>query len=85
MLTPSVRGTGVADEVQIPPIRSDVTYAVALHEIGHNLGRHQNSRRSIVREVWAWRWARTNALIWTPRMWSGVATSRWRGRERNKH
>jgi len=33
-----------ADEVQTPPIRSAVTYAVALHEIGHILGRYQTSR-----------------------------------------
>jgi predicted Zn-dependent protease len=37
---------------------------VALHEIGHVLGRHQRSKRSVVRERWAWRWARANALQW---------------------
>jgi hypothetical protein len=45
-----------------------VTYAVALHEIGHIKGRHQDSRRCIVRERWAWDWAKRNAFVWTPRM-----------------
>lgn len=57
-----------AEEVHTPPIRSAITYAVALHEIGHILGRHQQSRHSIVREEWAWRWARENALVWTAAM-----------------
>jgi hypothetical protein len=54
--------------IHIPPIRSVITYATALHEIGHIRGRHQNSRYSITRERWAWRWAKKNALLWTPRM-----------------
>jgi hypothetical protein len=64
----AIREADGAANVQTPPIRSAITYATALHEIGHILGRHQNSRRSMVREVWAWRWARTNALAWTPAM-----------------
>jgi hypothetical protein len=56
------------DEFFAPPIRSVITYAVALHEIGHLLGRHQHSRMVMVREDWAWRWARASALIWTPTM-----------------
>lgn len=56
------------EEVHIPPIRSAITYATALHEIGHLLGKHQRSHRSLVREEWAWRWARENALVWTPAM-----------------
>jgi hypothetical protein len=59
---------GASDEVQMPPIRSELTYATALHEIGHILGRHQSSRLQMVRERWAWEWARRNALVWTPRM-----------------
>lgn len=59
---------GAADEVHTAPIRSAITYATALHEIGHILGRYQSSRRPIVREVWAWRWAQANALKWTPTM-----------------
>jgi antirestriction protein ArdC len=55
-------------EVWITPIRSAISYATALHEIGHILGRHQRSPDTLVRERWAWRWAKENALIWTPAM-----------------
>ena len=59
---------GGADEIIIPPVRSEITYVMALHEIGHILGRYQNSPRVAVRERWAWQWAHDNVLIWTPRM-----------------
>jgi hypothetical protein len=54
--------------ISIPPIKSAITYAVALHEIGHVLGRHQRSRSRLVRERWAWDWARRHAITWTPAM-----------------
>jgi hypothetical protein len=56
------------ETIGIAPIKSAVSYATALHEIGHIIGRFQLSRDSMVRERWAWRWAQVNALIWTPRM-----------------
>ena len=55
-------------EIVVAPIKSIVTYAVALHEIGHTIGRYQESRRCMVRERWAWDWAKHNAIVWTPRM-----------------
>jgi hypothetical protein len=55
-------------ELWLPPVRSAVSYAVALHEIGHIKGRNQKSRNEIVRERAAWQWARDNALVWTPEM-----------------
>jgi len=55
-------------EIQLAPIRSEISYATALHEIGHMLGRYQRSRSQMVRERWAWEWARRNALCWTPAM-----------------
>jgi hypothetical protein len=58
----------MAEEICTPPIKSVITYATALHEIGHVLGRHQSSRCVMVRERWAWKWARNNALLWTPAM-----------------
>src|SRR6476660_10418423 len=54
--------------IHIAPIKSVISYATALHEIGHIKGRYQHSRREIVRERWAWEWARRNAITWTPRM-----------------
>jgi hypothetical protein len=56
------------EEVTIPEIKSEVSYAVALHEIGHLLGEHQHSSRTVVRERWAWKCAKRAAKIWTPRM-----------------
>ena len=55
-------------EMAIPRIRSGITYAIALHEFGHIRGRYQRSRREMVRETWAWQWARSNAIVWTPAM-----------------
>ena len=65
----------VAEEVLIAPIKSEVSYAAALHEIGHLRGRYQTSPKVMVREAWAWRWAKANALAWTPRMEKDRAAS----------
>lgn len=57
------------EEIWIPAVKSTISYATALHELGHVLGgRYQRSRKVMVRERDAWRWARSNALIWTPAM-----------------
>ena len=79
---------GALMEIEIPKIRSAITYATALHEIGHCLGRYQRSKSVLVVERWAWRWARDNALIWTPGMESTMRKSlasyeakRWPPRE----
>jgi hypothetical protein len=55
-------------EISIAPVRSAISYGVALHEIGHILGRYQRSALTMTRERWAWRWAVENALVWTPAM-----------------
>jgi hypothetical protein len=55
-------------EFRLPYIRSAISYAVALHELGHALGRYQSSHNAMVRERWAWQWARANAVSWTPAM-----------------
>ena len=55
-------------EIHTAPIRGAVSYGTALHEIGHIVGRYTDSRHVMTRETWAWRWARRNALIWTPAM-----------------
>jgi hypothetical protein len=59
----------VAREVcNILPVTSEVSYATALHEIGHILGRDQESRFVVERERGAWDWARQEASTWTPAM-----------------
>jgi len=55
-------------ELWLAPVRSALSYATALHEIGHWKGHHRNSRNVMVRERAAWQWARKNALIWTEAM-----------------
>ena len=59
---------GAADEIQIAPIKSRLSYATALHELGHILGKYQDSTHTVTRERWAWEWARKHALMWSPAM-----------------
>jgi hypothetical protein len=42
-----------------------VTYAVALHELGHILGPHQTKER-LWKEIGAWIWAKQRAKEWPP-------------------
>ena len=53
--------------INIRPVKTAVTYAIALHEIGHILGPRQNGVR-LDKEVGAWEWAREHALEWTDQM-----------------
>jgi hypothetical protein len=53
------------ETICVAPVKSQISYVTALHEIGHIVGRYQTSRRSMVRERWAWEWARRQALMWT--------------------
>jgi hypothetical protein len=55
-------------EIEIPPITDECSYATALHEVGHILGRYQLSEVILVRERWAWKWAKRSALDWTGAM-----------------
>ena len=74
------------EEICIPPIKSAISYAAALHEIGHIQGRYQTSRHSLVRELAAWRWARQQALTWTPAMERTCANSlAWAARNGATH
>jgi hypothetical protein len=50
-----------ARHVRFRPVRSEVTYAVALHEIGHVVGRGRSAPR-LQAEAAAWVWALENAL-----------------------
>lgn len=49
-------------KVRIPEVKSAITYALALHELGHVIGRQ--SGRRLDQDVQAWEWARRAALEW---------------------
>ena len=53
-------------EIQIRPTKNTGYYVSALHEIGHIVGERQMPRnRRLTQELYAWIWARENALVWT--------------------
>ena len=49
-------------EIRVPPVRGQVSYFVALHEIGHLVGQGRSGRRLESEEA-AWRFALTEALV----------------------
>lgn len=53
-------------KVRLERVRGASTYALALHEIGHIVGRQVGRR--LDREAQAWRWAEENAIEWTDGM-----------------
>ncbi len=48
--------------IRVPPIRSQITYAVALHELGHLLGPGRSGTR-LEKEAAAWRWALAHSMV----------------------
>ncbi len=50
--------------IQIRPTKNTGFYVSALHEIGHILGERQDASM-LTKELYAWIWARKNALVWT--------------------
>jgi hypothetical protein len=60
----SRRGRGPARtlHIRIPPVRGQVTYFVALHEIGHLVGSGRSAPR-LEREAAAWRWALERSIV----------------------
>jgi hypothetical protein len=49
-------------EIRVPPVRGQVSYFVALHEIGHLVGDGRSGRR-LDKEAAAWRFALREALV----------------------
>jgi hypothetical protein len=49
-------------EIRIPPVRGQVSYFIALHEIGHLVGDGRSGRR-LEKEEAAWRYAFAHALV----------------------
>lgn len=52
--------------VRLERVRGASSYAIALHEIGHVVGRQVGRRLDL--EAQAWRWAQANAIEWTDGM-----------------
>lgn len=55
-----------AKKVKIAEVKTAVTYALALHELGHVLGKQSGNR--LHKEWQAWEWAMANAEEWTEPM-----------------
>lgn len=51
--------------IQIRPTKNTGYYVSTLHEIGHIVGEHQGNNPRVIQELYAWVWARQNALVWT--------------------
>lgn len=49
--------------MNIKEVKTGITYAVALHEVGHIVGKRGKFR--LEEEQFAWEWAKANALEWT--------------------
>jgi hypothetical protein len=73
-------------KIRIQPICSRITYAVALHELGHVLGPQSGPRLN--KETQAWQWAKNAALTWERPMESKMQRSlqsylKWCQRRKN--
>ena len=86
--TASARGRAwrKSSRIAIRPVKSDITYAIALHELGHVLG--VQTGKTLDKEVQAWQWARKHALVWTDAMTQKEQASlasyvRWANRKPN--
>ena len=60
------RAWRAARRVSVPHVRGAISYAVALHEIGHVLGKRGRTR--LDHEVHAWQWAEAHAHVWNAAM-----------------
>ena len=58
----AIRWRGGGLEISIPPIRGQVSYYIALHEIGHLVGRGRSAPR-LESEANAWLWALQHSVV----------------------
>ncbi|MFL5908021.1 MAG: hypothetical protein ACJ75Z_10560 [Solirubrobacterales bacterium] len=58
----AIRWRGGRLEISIPPIRGQVSYFIALHEIGHLVGRGRSAPR-LESEANAWLWALEHSVV----------------------
>lgn len=65
------RGSYADRAVYAPHVTDALTYAVALHEIGHFVV--ASRRGTLLDEAMVWAWVRDAAILWTPQFDSLVA------------
>jgi hypothetical protein len=58
----AIRWRGGRLEISIPPIKGQVSYFIALHEIGHLVGKGRSAPR-LEAEANAWLWALENTAV----------------------
>jgi hypothetical protein len=58
----AIRWRGGKREISVPPIRGQVSYFIALHEIGHLVGPGRSAPR-LESEANAWLWALANSAV----------------------
>jgi hypothetical protein len=58
----AIRWRGGRREISVPLIRGQVSYFIALHEIGHLIGRGRSAPR-LESEANAWLWALENSVV----------------------
>jgi hypothetical protein len=58
----AIRWRGGRREISVPPIKGQVTYFIALHEIGHLIGPGRSAPR-LEAEANAWLWALRNTAV----------------------
>jgi hypothetical protein len=58
----AIRWRGGKLEISIPPVRGQVSYFIALHEIGHLVGRGRSAPR-LESEANAWIWALDHSVV----------------------
>src|SRR5437773_9349881 len=56
------RGSGRRQLIRTPAVRGQVSYFIALHEIGHLVGPGRSGTR-LEKEAAAWRWAITHSIV----------------------
>jgi hypothetical protein len=56
------RGRGRTLHIRVAPVKGQVTYFIALHEIGHLVGKGRSGTR-LEKEAAAWRWAIEQAIV----------------------
>ena len=59
----AVPSRGRRARIWIPEIRGQISYLIALHELGHIVSRGNRSMRQLEAEADAWRWALEHSLV----------------------